>query len=216
MAVFKSRAKKKLLVKKQNGIVSVKAAPKPKKKKKGILKKVVQKAAGVTILLPLQPFKPAMKKNLEGKGVSTKGMTFSAILEKFFNENISKKANKASHFEEIESGYISNNYLMRTPESQLNESDNLAADALVIIVKETVKFFKNKKDKKAAAASSGENPKNVMTKEELDVAGAAEQVTKALEKKAAGEEPATKKNIMIYAGIAAALGLVVWFISKKS
>jgi len=214
MAQYKTKRPAKVLVKQDGNITSIKKVA-PKKKKKGIFKKAAERVAGVTLLLPLQPFKPAMKKNLEGKGISTKGMSFPAILEKFFNENISKKANKSSSFEEIESGYISNNYLMRTPESRLNESDNLAADAIVIIVKETIKFFKGNKDKKAAAKNAGENPKNVLTGEELDAAEAAEKVTKDLENKAAGETPATKKNIITYVVIAAVLGLVVWFIAKK-
>lgn len=217
MATTRRRARK-LLVKKSNGVTSIKAAP---KKKKRILKKIggaVKKSAAAVMTAPLIPFKPAMKKNLEGKGISTKGMKFITLIEKFFNENISKKADKASHYEEIENGYIQDNYLNTIAYEDLNDNDSLAADAIVMVVQETIKFFKSKKDKKAAAKAQGANPSKVMTQDELDAAAAAEKVTKDLEAKAESEKSVSKgnmKNILKYIVIAAFLGLVFWYVSKK-
>jgi hypothetical protein len=189
-----------------------------KAKRKAVFKKIVGKVVGGTLLLPLQPFKPAMKKDLESKGYSTKGLSFPTIIEKFFNENISKKKQKASSFEEIPEGYLNDNYLMRTPLGQENETDSLAADAIVLIVQETIKFFKNKKDKKAAAKNAGENPADTMTNSELEAAAAAEKVTKDLEKKATDEKSVTTgkmNNVMKIALVTIGIALVLWIVSKK-
>lgn len=221
MAVFKRKAKKKVLIKKSGNTVSIKPAPKPKKKK-GILKKIggaIKKTAGAVITAPLLPFKPAMKKNLESKGIATKSMKFETIIEQFFNHNISKKADKASSYDEVPAGYISDNYLMKVPYENLNESDNLAADAIVLIVKETINFFKKKKDQKAAVKAKGENPSAVMSPADLEAAAAAEKVTKDLETKAADEQAVSKgkmNNMVKYGLIFAVVAFAIyWFGFKK-
>jgi hypothetical protein len=242
MATTVTAPKRKVLVKQVGNVTMTK--PAPKKKKKGLLKRigkgiltgglsevgkggVLNKAAnklkdftvGTTILLPLQPFKPAMKKNLEGKGISTKGLSFSKIIEKFYNENISKKKDKASNFDEIPDGFISNHYLMRTTKDNFDDSDNFvaaAATALTTIVSATIKFFKENKEKKDAAKAAGVNPKDELDPESLDAANATEQITKDLENKAKGEQPVTQANVIKYVVILAVVGAIIWFISKKS
>lgn len=192
-----------------------------KKVGKGIKKvgtKAVNLAVGTTVLLPLQPFKPAMKRNLESKGISTKGMSFASIIEKFFNENISKKNKKTSNYQSLEEGYLENHYLMQVDPANFNETDNLAADALVMIVQETIKYFKTQKAKKKKAKEQGQDPKTVLTKTELADADATEKVEAELVEKAESETAVKKGDFskyIKYIAIIIIIGLAFWFLKKK-
>lgn len=197
---------------------AVKKVGKGIKKAAKAVEKVGERVVGATFLLPLQPFKPAMEKDLNSKGISTKGASFPKIIELFFNENISKKNKKDSHFEPLENNYIEDHYLMKTYPENFNDSDNLAADAIVLIVQETIKYFKGKKDKKAAAVKAGKDPKIELTKGELLAADATEKVTADLQEKAEAEKAVEKGDMskyIKYAVIIIALGIAVWYFTKK-
>lgn len=221
MAQYAKPKRANVTIKKTDSSIVIK--PKSKKeqrklKRKATVKRVIGKVAGATILLPLQPFKPAIKKDLDSKGYATKGMSFPYLIEAFFNENISKKKDKTSSFEPLERGYIADSYLMQLPSEHFNENDSLAADALKIIVQETVKFFKGRKDKKAAAKAEGNDPKRVMSESDLRLANEAEKVQKDLEDKAAAEKAVSTgsmKNIIKYGLIVAVIGFAVYYFSKR-
>lgn len=153
--------------------------------KKKVLKKLgtnivktVKKSAGAVVTAPLLPFKKGMVTILNKRGISTKGMSFPKIIEKFYNEIISKKNNKYSEFEPLEENRISDSYLFKYSYEEI-EKDDIEPVIIGTVVTAIVNYFKEAKKKKLNA----KNPKKELTTEEIIAAQTAEEAKKKLEEK---------------------------------
>lgn len=121
-----------------------------------VLRNVGHKIIGVTVLLPLRPFKPMMERALSKKGISTKGLDFVKLVELFYNEFVSKKNNPSSKYAEIPDNYLIDNSLMKkTYDNYDEETDSFALSALGGIVTAIIHFFKLKKEQKIKAIKEG-------------------------------------------------------------
>jgi hypothetical protein len=196
---------------------------KRKAKVKAIPKKIgtaVKKTVGAALLAPLLPFKGAMVKELQHKGVNTSKMSFKEIVVNFYNTIVSKKADKFSSFEEVNVSEFINDEAFSTP---LNESDSIAGigTAIEVIVSAIINIFKNAKVKREAAKASGMSEKEykASTKDEdVRLGEAADEVTKKLEVKELEDSPAKKvdiKKILIIIAVLGAVYFLIKFVSKK-
>lgn len=179
--------------------------------------KFIAETAGETLLLPLRPFKPMIKKGLKSKGVNTSKMSFVNMVNKFYNEFVSKKNKKTSSFDEIPDNFLENHPLFSTPLDGYDFNDSIDPVTITAIVTATVKFFKNIKDSKAKAKATG--TKANLSPVESEMADDTEKLETKLIEKAKGEEPVTKTEnksmvkYLIFAGIA--LVAVIFFMRKK-
>jgi len=214
---------------------TIKSQPKKKKKKKkkGLLKrigkgivkgvkKVAQATVGQAALLPLRPFTKAMKKALKKRGVNVKGIKFRSLVSKFYNEFVSKKGNKSSHYEEINETDFYNDISFYTPLEGFDyETDNAIVGAIIDVVNGIIDLFKKSKDKKKKAKQSGmtkKEYKETVTEDEAEFANEADKVEKKLVDKAKEDKivkTGDMKKYLIYGGIVVILGVAVYLFSRK-
>ena len=197
---------------------------KRKARRKAAVKKVVGKTVGAVALAPLLPFKPAMTKALNKKGVSTKKMPFKNVVGKFYNEFVSKKGNKKSSYDPIDEVDFSNDRSFVLPVNEVEmDSDSLAITTATIstVVAGIINLFKKAKEKRQAAKASGlskSETKEIITPVDLEFGLEAEKVEKQLTEKAKESTPVTQtkmKKLVVYGVILAVLGGLVYFVSKK-
>jgi hypothetical protein len=199
---------------------------KRREKIKAVPKKVagaVKEVAGDVLLAPLLPFKGAMKKELEHKGINTSKLTFKEVVINFYNTVISKKNNKNSSYEEVNAADFINNATFSMSFEQV-ESDNqagVAASMISTIVQAIINLFKKAKENRAAAKAAGvseaEYKKNT-TEEEIRLGEAGEKVQKELETKAVLDGNVKKldiKKVITYAVIIGVVILAFYFLRKK-
>lgn len=177
----------------------------------------IKKTAGAVVTAPLLPFKSAMSKMLEAKGLKTDKMNFQTLIQTFFNTYM-KKGSKS--FDELSDTYISNNWLWNTYDSEMSEEDWNSIDPVTIgaVVTAVVKFFKEKKDKKAAAKAEGIDAKKVLSPEEMIAANETEKVVQKLEEKETEDRNVKAgqiKKIVTYVIIAGIAAVGLYFLSKK-
>ena len=174
----------------------------------------------MVLLGPLLPFKLAMIAALKKKGAYSKGMSFKNIVNKFFNEYVSKKNNKKSNFDELDENYLEEHYLFRTDADSFDwSSDTIEPVMIGTLVTAIVKFFKDKKKKKDVAKATGVPVAKALTPTEQIMANATEQVEKDLEQKAKDEKPIEqgffKKNLKWFAIGAVVIIAAIFFMRRK-
>lgn len=205
---------------KRRGWTKRKARRTARKQTKGMVKAGIKKTAGAVLVAPLLPFKPSMKRQLKDKGISTSGMRFSAIIEKFYNEFVKKsEANKDSKLEACPDGMFKDNWAF-TYEMESNEvvPDSIVGDIVGSIVNAVIGHFKRKKAEKEAIKQAGLNPSTEMTTTDLDAAATTEQVVKDLEEKQVDDKnvkAGQMKKIITYVVIAILVFVVIGIASKK-
>ena len=211
----------------KKGAAKIVKIEKKKVKRVARRKKIVGAVVGNTLLLPLRPFKKAMEKALQKKGVNTSKMKWRDVVAKFYNEFVSKKGNKISSYEPIDEIEFSNdaNFFLRESDVDYNidTADNFALSTATIgaVVAGIINLFKKAKEKRQAAKDSGiskAEAKQVITETDLEFGAAAAKVERQLTEKAKESQPVTtgkSKKWLVYGAILAVLGLVVYFISKK-
>jgi len=217
---------------KRKGKKGVFKVQKRKAKRKVRRKKIVQKTVGAAALAPLLPFKRAMKKALEKKGVNTSKMKFRSIVSKFFNEFVSKKGNKKSSYDAIDEVDFDNDVTFTMPVEDLdyselpdhsNFADHLAITTATIsaVVAGIINLFKKAKERRQAAKETGMSDtelKKLIPLQDIQFGKDAEEVQAVLEEKEAENTPVTKmkmKKMIVYGVILAVLFGVLYFVSKK-
>lgn len=188
-----------------------------RKEKRTVRREKVKEKAGAVLLQPLKLFRPAMRKNLDAKGIQTKSMSFGTLVETFFNENISKKKNQSSTFEPVARGFITDSYCMKQDYDDPN-LDHFAAGTISMVVDAVVQFFKKKRDEKKTLEERGVDPATVMSKEDLEMAKETEVVVKQLEdkeKKDIEVKRGDMSKIAVYAVVVIVIIGIFYFISKK-
>lgn len=176
-----------------------------------------KKSVGKAATAILDPLIPSMKVGLTAKGFNVSTMTTPMVIEKFYNEFVSKKADKASSYEPLEENSFSNSYLF-TSDYDTFDSDNIVGVAdvqmAVNVSKSIIDKFKGWNSKRKAAKKAKKDPKTVMTPVEVKMGEEAEKVLQKAKAEQQQAEPETKGNTKKYLmyGIA---GLVVVLIILK-
>lgn len=191
-----------------------------RKATKGRVRAGLKRTAGAILVAPLLPFKGSMKRQLKDKGISTSGMRFPAIVEKFYNEVVKKsESNKDSKYEACPEGKFKDNWVFSY---EMNEwetlPDSVVGDIVGSIVKAVISHFKKKKAEKQAIKNAGLNPSTEMTATDLDAANTTEQVVKTLEEKQLDDKnlkAGQMKKIVTYIIIGILVFVVIGIASKK-
>lgn len=183
-------------------------------------KKLGKRIVGATVLAPMLPFKPIMKKMLSKKGVSTRRMSFPEVIEQFYNKFVAKgKGNAHSSYEPIPEGDFVNNWVF-SYELGPNEPmpDNVIADLAAGVVKAVITFFKSRKDKKRAIEAAGGDPSKEMTSADKMAADVTEKVEADLDEKLVDDKnvkAGAMKKVIIYVIIAVAVLVALYVFTKK-
>lgn len=217
------RGKKKRQIKKaltSRGVSKRKARITARKQTKGMVKAGIKKTAGAVLVAPLLPFKASMKRQLKDKGISTSGMRFAAIIEKFYNEFVKKsEANKNSKFEECPDGAFKDSWAFNYNLSEgENVPDSIVGDIVGSIVNAVIGHFKRKKAEKEAIKQAGLSPETEMTKTDLDSANTTEEVITKLEEKQLDDKNIKAgqiKKIATYVIGVILIFVVISLVSKK-
>jgi len=200
------------------------ALNKSKKSKKSTDSMKQYKSVGDAAIAFTDPLVGAMKIGLKSKGYNTDAMTKPAIIEKFHNEFVSKKADPSSSYDEIPSGAFENHYLFKADynsfdaDSVVGQSD---MQGIINVGKGIAAKFKQWRNRKKAAKATGQDPKQVMSKTDLLLAAEGDKVVKKLEQEQENQQPQTvgeaNKTVKyaIYAVVAIALIYLLVKISKK-
>lgn len=217
----RGRAKRKIRSQMRKAGVSKKKSRKfARKQTKGMVKSGLKRTAGAILVAPLLPFKGSMKRQLKDRGVSTSGMRFPAIVEKFYNEVVKKsEANKDSKFEHCPEGAFKDNWVFSYEMDEWEVlPDSVVGDIVGSIVKAVIGHFKRKKAEKEAIKNAGLNPSSEMTQPDLDAANTTEKVVKDLEEKQLDDKnvkAGQMKKIVTYVIGAILIFVVISFFSKK-
>ena len=192
---------------------------------KKVARRVVDASLGMTILLPLQPFRFAMKKALKKKGISTKRMSLRELSIKFYNEVVSKKGRKDSYYEEISEEQFLNDPAFVVPASDYDPLDPDVDHAIGQVIKQVVGavvgFFKKVIARRRAAKAGGLTEKEYVQQtpiDEVEMAEDATKVEKELELKSKEDKAVKKmdmKKYLVYGVVGAAVIGLVYFMSKK-
>lgn len=206
--------------KKSRTIVKKKIAAAPKK-----VAAAVGKVAANAIMLPLFPFMPHMKKELQAKGFDTKKMDIPTTTVKFYNEVVSKKGNAKSSLEPIDEAQYYELPQFKMSWEQWEQQDNIVDDLLVIVNK-IIEFFKRARNTMETVKQSGENIKSAMTDTEVRAAYATDTVLDELDTRERMNQPIRRGDLRpgggfrsqhVVGGVGALLIiiLIIWAISKK-
>jgi hypothetical protein len=144
-----------------------------------------EKSVGAEITSELLPFKKTMIKQLNRRGYNTLGTPFKYIIPLYYNEILAAQRD----FEPINFFEFTNN-----PAFKLKNSDNYNGDlmdrgamnhfvAVGQVVDDIINVFRTSKIKKEQAIYNGDNPKEVLTDDELIEANTALRIEKDLERK---------------------------------
>ena len=147
--------------------------------------RINEKSVGTEITSELLPFKKTMIKQLNRRGYNTLGTPFKYIIPLYYNEILAE----TKDFGPINSFEFTNN-----PAFKLKDSDNYNGSlttpesinhfvALGQVVDDIINVFRTSKIKKENAIYNGDNPKQVLTDDELLEANTAQKIEKDLERK---------------------------------
>ena len=159
----------------------------------------IKHLAGDTLLLPLLPFQPHMKKELERKGFNTKGMDLTDTTSKFYNEVVSKKGNKKSNLEPIDEANFRNLPQFHQSYEEYLQEDHIIDD-VIELVSEIISFFKKSHDTLVEAKKTGQDLTQIMTGDEIRAGQHTEKVIDRLNQMQDGERPIRKKDIGLHGG----------------
>lgn len=180
-----------------------------------------KKSVGEEALKFTKPLVKAMKIGLADKGLNVSTMSNVQVIEKFYNEFVSKKGDKNSTYEPLQEGFLTDHYLMSTDYDTF-DSDSIVGTADVQMVanvgKAAIGKIKGFLAKRKAAKAAKKNPSQVMPKTEAKVSAETEKVMKQLEKEIKNEQPITKaenkSNIVKYVIFAVVAVLLIVVIIK--
>jgi hypothetical protein len=191
------------------------------KVKKAVGKKKKPQSVGDATLSFVYPLIKAMKIGLINKGYNVSRLSRQAVVEKFFNEFVSKKGDPHSTLEPLADGWLENHYLFKA-DFDTFDSDNIGSigdiQTAANVGKQVLGKIKGFLAKRKAAKAAKKNPKVVVPQSENQVAIEAE---KAIEKAKAEKDMTqtvtkeeSKKSMTKYI-VFAVVGVVALFLAFK-
>lgn len=158
---------------------------------------VLKSVAGVSVLLPLQPLRPAMMKALKKKGVFVNKKTSLLDVTNRFYNSVVKASGNYDHYADIDTTELPDDHL---------------AVAIPVIVEAIISFFKKSKQKKDAGEKL--SPVEEVAAEGTEIATA--KIEKTIKDEAAQEigERVMQTNWPLIIGIAAGVVLLIVVVKK--